>query len=462
MGKRFHKNSLYILILRSSILLMDLIGINIIFELLLWTFDFKNSALINEISLPIVHVTLSLTWFIPSMYFKTYEGNLKIAYNLKNSVYQLCVHILVLILFSNYIGLTFFDYIFFCYYSLFSIAYLPFSRYAIAFYINRIDNIIPIRKRVTILGTKPLITQLQGFLEAEHSGFRLLKLNLQKTEGETKLAYLIKAIEKAKDANISNIYSFINLENEADINAVVSLSEKYFIRFRFIKDFTSHTSKGIIINSEADIPLVENIKIPLEELDNRIRKRLFDIVLSILVVVFILSWFWPILALIIKLDSKGPVLFKQKRTGRNNQPFVCYKFRTMCLNTTSDTQQAVPNDYRFTRIGRILRQTNLDELPQFINVLKGDMSIVGPRPHMLIQTSQYEEIVESYNKRHFIKPGISGWAQINGLRGNLDKRLMEVRVEYDLDYIRNWNLWVDLDIVIKTIILTVTGDENAY
>ncbi len=443
-------------------MVMDLIGINLIFELMLWMFDFSSSSLKNETSLPLVHLILSLTWFIPSMYFKTYEGNLKIAYNLKNSVYQLFVHILVLILISKLFGLVFFDYLFFSYYSIISIAYLPFSRYAIAFYLNRIDNLIPIRKRVTIIGTKPLITQLQGFLEAEHSGYRLLKLNFPKTEGETKLAYLIKAIEKAKDANISNIYSFINLENEADINAVVSLSEKYFIRFRFIKDFTSQTSKGIVINSEADIPLVENIRIPLEELDNRIRKRLFDIILSLLVVVFILSWFWPIMALIIKLDSRGPVLFKQKRTGRNNQPFVCYKFRTMCLNTTSDTQQAVPNDHRFTRVGKILRQTNLDELPQFINVLKGDMSIIGPRPHMLTQTSHYEGIVESYTKRHFIKPGISGWAQINGLRGNLDKRLMEVRVQYDLDYIRNWNLWVDLDIVIKTIILTITGDENAY
>jgi tRNA(Arg) A34 adenosine deaminase TadA len=179
---------------------MDLIGINLIFELMLWMFDFSSSSLKNETSLPLVHLILSLTWFIPSMYFKTYEGNLKIAYNLKNSVYQLFVHILVLILISKLFGLDFFDYLFFSYYSLISIAYLPFSRYAIAFYLNRIDNLIPIRKRVTIIGTKPLITQLQGFLEAEHSGYRLLKLNFPKTEGETKLAYLIKAIEKAEES----------------------------------------------------------------------------------------------------------------------------------------------------------------------------------------------------------------------------------------------------------------------
>jgi len=443
-------------------LAMDIIGINVIFELLIWMFGLSSSSLNFEISLPIAHLVLSLTWFIPSLYFKTYEGNLKIAYNLRNSVYQLFVHLFLLILVAKIFNLYFFDYIFFGYYFLFSIAYLPFSRYGIAYYLNRIDNYIPIRKRVTILGTKPLISQLQGFLEAEHSGYRLLKLNLTKNANESKYNYLIKAMEKAKNSNISHIYSFVNLENEMEVNNIISLSEKYFIRFRFIKDFTNQSSKNIVIRKESDIPLIESAKIPLEELDNRIRKRIFDIVLSLLVVVFILSWFWPILAILIKIDSRGPVLFKQKRTGRNNQPFLCYKFRTMVINPNSDTQQAVPNDYRLTRIGKILRQTNLDELPQFINVLKGEMSIIGPRPHMLIQTSQYQEIVESYTKRHFIKPGISGWAQINGFRGNLDKKLMEVRVQYDLDYIRNWNFWVDLDIVIKTIILTITGDENAY
>ncbi len=462
MGKRFHKNSVYVLILRSTILIMDLLGLNLILGLLLWMFNFKGSNLNHEFTIPLVHLVLSITWFIPSMYFKTYEGNLKIAYNLKNSIYQFFVHLFILITISKILQTDFFNYIIFSYYSIFSITFLPFSRYAIAFYLNKFDNIIPIRKRVTIIGSKPLITQLQGFLEAEHSGYRLLKLNIPKNEHESDYNYLVMTIAKAKENNISHIYSFINLENEAEINSIISLSENAFIRFRFIKENLNQYSKSIIINKESDIPVIGNHKNPLEELDNRIRKRLLDIIFSFLVIVFFLSWLLPILGILIRLESKGPILFKQKRTGRNNQPFICYKFRTMVLNASSDIEQAAPNDYRFTKIGKFLRQTNLDELPQFINVIKGEMSIIGPRPHMLNHTSQYEEIVASYTKRHFIKPGISGWAQINGLRGNLDKKMMEVRVQYDLEYIRNWNFWVDLDIIIRTIVLTITGDENAY
>ena len=462
MGKRFHNNSTYIFILRIFILGVDLFGINFIFELILWMFGLSDSVLFNQFSKIDVHVILSLTWFFPSLYFKTYEGNLKIAYNLRNSVYQLFVQIFLLIVITKIIGNTFFDYLFFSYYAIFSLAYLPISRYAVAFYLNKLDNYFPIRKRATIIGAKPMLSKVQEFLESDHSGFRLIKLGLARNTQETKLQYILKAIEKAKELKVDIIYSFVNLNDEEELKEVLVKSEMNYIKINFIKDFTSSKLQPITINKESDIPIIESSKIPLDELDNRIRKRLFDIIVSLLVISFILSWLWPILAILIRIDSKGAAIFKQIGTGRNNQTFICYKFRTMIVNSASNTQQTLPNDSRMTRIGKILRKTNLDELPQFLNVLKGEMSIIGPRPHMVFETNQYESSVEFFTKRHFIKPGISGWAQINGLRGNLDKKMMEVRVQYDLDYMNNWNFWVDLDILIKTIILTVTGDENAY
>lgn len=462
MGKRFHKNSVYILILRLSILFFDLIGINIIFGSLVWMYGVENFTQHLGHSLTFIHVILTLTWFFPSFYFKTYEGNLKIAYNLKNSIYQFFVHLLIFLLFFG----IFHQYIhfskFYIYYSIVSLVYLPFCRYGIAFYLNKIDNIIPLRKRVTIIGNNQLLNNIQHFLEAEHSGCRLLKLNYHQSAKMSNLDYLRNSIELAKSNNINEIYSFVSPDNEGDYRLLISTAEKHFIKLRFIKDFSNHTNEKLEINTESDIPLKETFKAPLEELDNRIRKRLFDVLISLFVIIFILSWLWPIIALLIKIESKGQVLFKQKRTGRINQTFVCYKFRTMIVNEFSETQQAIPNDHRFTRIGKLLRKTNLDELPQFINVLKGEMSVIGPRPHMLHHTEEYEDCVESYMQRHFIKPGISGWAQINGFRGNLDQKMMEVRVQFDLEYIKNWNFWIDLDILIKTIILTVTGDENAY
>ena len=166
---------------------------------------------------------------------------------------------------------------------------------------------------------------------------------------------------------------------------------------------------------------------------------------------------FPIIALIIKLDSKGPVFFKQKRTGIDNNMFSCLKFRTMQVNTNADNMQAVANDSRISRVGAILRKYNMDELPQFINVLLGQMSVVGPRPHMLMHTDQYSALINYYKVRHYVKPGVTGWAQVNGFRGLTDELWkMEKRVDYDMDYLKNWSFSWD----IKIIYLTVFGKDT--
>jgi putative colanic acid biosynthesis UDP-glucose lipid carrier transferase len=204
---------------------------------------------------------------------------------------------------------------------------------------------------------------------------------------------------------------------------------------------------------------------PLDEIVNKRAKRVFDIIFSSLILGTIFPIVYIISALAIKLTSRGPIIFKQLRNGEDGKPFICYKFRTMRVleQSVSDSQQAVPDDPRMTWVGKILRRTNFDELPQFWNVLKGDMSVVGPRPHMLKHTEDYRKIIGSYMVRHFVKPGVTGWAQVNGFRGATEtSEKMERRVHYDVYYIEHWSFSFDLEIIGKTIVKMFTGDKNAY
>lgn len=193
-------------------------------------------------------------------------------------------------------------------------------------------------------------------------------------------------------------------------------------------------------------------RIPLDIPENQVLKRIFDLVFSSFVIVAVLSWLYPLMALLIKLSSPGPVLFRQLRTGVNQRQFECYKFRSMRPNVDADRVQATRDDPRITAIGRFMRRTNIDEMPQFLNVWRGDMSVVGPRPHMISHTEQYSELIDHYLVRHYVRPGITGWAQISGLRGETSELwMMRRRVEADWEYIRNWTLEWDILIVLKTI-----------
>ncbi|WP_246539130.1 sugar transferase [Litoribacter ruber] len=185
------------------------------------------------------------------------------------------------------------------------------------------------------------------------------------------------------------------------------------------------------------------------------RKRVFDVLFAILVLFFLLSWLIPLMAILIKLDSSGPVFFKQLRSGRNNKPFYCLKFRSMIVNKEADWLQARHDDVRITRIGAFIRKSNIDELPQFINVLLGDMSVVGPRPHMLKHTEEYSWKIENYMERHKIPPGITGWAQVSGLRGETTEDVaMENRVKADLWYMENRTMSLDVKIILLTVWLS--------
>jgi len=266
--------------------------------------------------------------------------------------------------------------------------------------------------------------------------------------------------------NVDEIYCALESSREEIITDLIKFADDHVMRIRIVPEFSYYLygqAKRLNIEYYGNMPVVTFRQEPLESLGNRAIKRSFDFAFSVFVLVFVFSWLLPIIAIAIKITSKGPVFFKQKRTGENSEIFTCYKFRTMQVNEVSDAVQATKNDSRITSIGKVLRKTNMDELPQFFNVLFGHMSVVGPRPHMLKHTEEYSKIIDKFMVRHLIKPGITGMAQVKGYRGDTtDPRLMEKRVQYDVWYLENWSFLLDLKIVFLTVWNMVRGEKNAF
>jgi putative colanic acid biosysnthesis UDP-glucose lipid carrier transferase len=262
---------------------------------------------------------------------------------------------------------------------------------------------------------------------------------------------------------VKEIFSTIMPEQHPKIYQLMNDAEGECVRFKVVPDFSLFLFKPVLIDYINDMPVLALRGDPLEDMGNRIKKRFLDILLSGVVTILILSWLVPIMAILIKIESRGPVFFKQLRSGKNDIPFYCLKFRSMQMNEDADTRSASKNDKRVTRIGAFIRKTSLDEFPQFINVLLGEMSIVGPRPHMVNQSNKFSKIVDHYMTRQFLKPGITGWAQINSYRGEIqDQQQIVGRVAKDLWYYENWNLWLDIKIIFLTVYQVFLGDKHAY
>jgi len=267
----------------------------------------------------------------------------------------------------------------------------------------------------------------------------------------------------ALENEVDEIYCTLPGTQDDKILRILNFAEKNMIRFYIVPEFYRNVKKSLIMEVMESVPLLTVRREPLQVAYNRAFKRTFDVIFSL----FILLTIYPVLYIIIgtltKITSPGPVLFKQKRTGLYGHEFECYKFRTMHVNPQADTLQAQKDDPRKTRFGDFLRRSNLDEFPQFINVIAGDMSVVGPRPHMLKHTEQYSAIIDKYMIRHLVKPGVTGWAQVTGYRGetkNLEQ--MEGRVKRDVWYIENWSFLLDLKIIVVTVINMFRGEKNAY
>ena len=263
--------------------------------------------------------------------------------------------------------------------------------------------------------------------------------------------------------NIDEVYCSANELDESQISRLITFCENNFKILKFISKRGGLLSKKLKTDTYG-LSTVQSLReMPLSNDFNTILKRTFDIAFSLFIIIFLLSWITPIIGLIIKIESRGPVFFKQTRNGIKFREFTCYKFRSMIENNDADIQQATKNDKRVTKIGKILRRTSLDELPQFFNVLIGNMSVVGPRPHMIRENERYSKSVDKFMVRHFVKPGITGLAQVKGFRGEIetDEDIIN-RVKYDIYYLENWSLILDLNIVFLTTINFLTGQKKAY
>lgn len=268
--------------------------------------------------------------------------------------------------------------------------------------------------------------------------------------------------DQAQDLDLDLIYIHEKLE-VALVKKVIEFADENYIKVKMIPGGSLQLEKNLTFSRYGDFFVINVNEIPLDNAFNGFAKRAFDLVFSSLVIVFILSWLIPLVGLLIKLESKGPVFFIQKRNGINNNVFECLKFRSMTPNDYGDTMQAVKNDPRVTKIGAFLRNTSLDEMPQFINVLLGDMSIVGPRPHTIPMNETFKTQIHRYNSRHKIRPGITGLAQIRGYRGEIENpHQIKSRVRLDSFYINNWSFLLDLGIMVKTVHELLFNRENAY
>lgn len=263
--------------------------------------------------------------------------------------------------------------------------------------------------------------------------------------------------------HVDQLYCALPSARADEIRLIINYCENHLVRFYSVPNVRNYLHRHMSLDFVTDVPVLSIREEPLREPLNRLKKRAFDVAFSLC---FICTVFIPIclvVGIIIKISSPGPVFFRQKRNGLNNREFNCYKFRSMHVNDQADELQATQDDPRKFKFGDFMRRMNIDELPQFINVLKGDMSIVGPRPHMLRHTEEYSALINRYMVRHFAKPGITGWAQVTGLRGETKELWqMEERIKRDIWYVENWTFWLDIRIIYLTVKNMLLHDKNAY
>jgi putative colanic acid biosynthesis UDP-glucose lipid carrier transferase len=316
-------------------------------------------------------------------------------------------------------------------------------------------------RKVVIVGEEKSTSELAHFFnDNPNYGYKLVKVFDLKTSKKQEIKECQDFVLENK---IDEIYCALSDLSNTDVNNFIDFTDNNLKTLKFLPNETEVTVRNLKLDYYGYIPIVSLRNIPLDISANRIIKRVVDLLFSIIIIIGILSWLIPILALFIKTESKGPIFFKQKRNGLNYREFNCYKFRSMALNEIADLEQVSKNDPRITKVGRFIRKTSIDELPQFFNVFLGNMSVVGPRPHMVSHTEMYAKRVDKFMVRHFIKPGITGLAQTNGYRGEVESEKDIInRVKYDIFYLENWSLLLDIKIVFLTVLNAVKGEEKAY
>lgn len=333
-------------------------------------------------------------------------------------------------------------------------------KFAIYFLLKKYRKVLKGNLRnVVIVGLNKKTDQLRKYFnDNPNYGYQLIEIF--DLNDKVKIEKILNFISENE---IDEIYTSIAELNNKELTKLIDYSDNNLKILKFLPDNKEIYSKKLDFTYYGVLPILSMRKISTDEPINQFIKRSFDIFFSLFVIVGILSWLTPILGLIIKFESKGPIFFKQKRNGLDYKEFYCYKFRSMKPNPEAHLHQIKKGDPRVTKIGKFIRKTSIDELPQFINVLKGDMSVVGPRPHMVSHTHMYAEKIDKFMVRHFIKPGITGLAQVSGFRGEVeDDNFITNRVKYDIFYLENWSIFMDLRIVFKTVFNALGGDDKAY
>lgn len=455
--------------LQLLLIFLDVILLNTSY--LIASLFFVKTQTIGEINYYLLFwFSLNISWILLSLIFGVYSGKIIVDFES----------------FTKRTGQVYILWVVFCLFHLVivrevsfprSFIFFSISNFAVALIINRfiyfiVKHYVRIKhhwdNKILILGFNDTSKKLASYLEEEGLNIELVGFiedegNIHELTNYPIVANINDTIKIAKELSVNEIFSTITPEQNHYVYTLMNEAENKCVRFKVVPNLSVFLSKPVVVDYIRDLPILALRSDPLEDVANRVKKRVLDIIVSSLVILFILSWLIPIIGILIFLESKGPIFFAQLRTGKNLEPFYCLKFRSMKINKDSDLKQATKNDSRVTRVGAFLRKTSLDEFPQFINVLKGDMSLVGPRPHMVKHTDDFSKVVDHYMLRQFLKPGITGWAQINGYRGEIASAdQIKDRVSSDLWYLEHWTVWLDLRIIFLTVFKVFTGDKNAY
>ena len=347
------------------------------------------------------------------------------------------------------------------------ISYRLISRHFLELYRKKGGNV----RKVVLVGSHENMQELyHAMTDDPTSGYRVLGYFEDFPSGRypQEVPYLgqpneVSVFLEKHAGEINQLYCSLPSARSAEIVPIINYCENHLLYFHGVPNVCKGFPQRIWHSMIGNMPILNLRYEPLSKVENRFLKRLFDIMLSGIFLVTVFPVIYLIVGTIIKLTSPGPVFFKQMRTGLNGREFKCYKFRSMRVNDEADKKQATVDDPRKTKFGNFLRRSNIDELPQFINVFRGEMSIVGPRPHMLAHTETYARLIDKYMVRHFIKPGVTGWAQTHGFRGETKElSQMEGRVQSDIWYMEHWTILLDLYIIYKTIVNAIIGEKNAY
>jgi len=321
--------------------------------------------------------------------------------------------------------------------------------------------------KVIVLGNDKNLSFLEEIFNKPDYGYRYLGYFQGKNKESRKNAKYLGSFKHSfkyiLEKEVDEIYCMVSQFSVPELIELRNFADNNLIKLKLIPDNKGFYSNSMEFEMFEKVPVLNLRKSPLEKNYAKYGKRIFDIIISSFVILFILSWLVPVLYFLNRFESKGPVIFKQLRHGYNKKSFWCYKFRSMAINKDANRQMCTRNDLRVTRVGRFIRKNSIDELPQFINVLLGDMSIIGPRPHMELHTNQFQKDVDKYLVRHFAKPGITGLAQVRGYRGEITRKSDIVnRTRMDIFYLEKWTVLLDIKIIYQTIYNCFHGEEKAY